>query len=95
MPAKEAKYEEETSSSNGRLNVRISQVSESTSEENIVDLRVTIRGECPMVDMLIRILEFLKQVEIVSLQSMETNTRTIESNSMNHIILRLRIEVCI
>jgi hypothetical protein len=95
LPAKEAKYEEETSSSNGRLNVRISQVSESTSEENIVDLRVTIRGECPMVDMLIRILEFLKQVEIVSLQSMETNTRTIESNSMNHIILRLRIEVCI
>lgn len=92
LPAKEAKYEEETSSSNGRLNVRISQVSESTSEENIVDLRVTIRGECPMVDMLIRILEFLKQVEIVSLQSMETNTRTIESNSMNHIILRLRIE---
>lgn len=55
LPAKEAKYEEETSSSNGRLNVRISQVSESTSEENIVDLRVTIRGECPMVDMLIRI----------------------------------------
>ncbi|XP_050270206.1 putative transcription factor bHLH041 isoform X1 [Quercus robur] len=92
LPAKEAK-EEETSSSNERLIVRTSQVSESTSsEERIVDLQVIIRGECPMVDILIRILEFLKQVKNVSLQSMETNTRIIESSSMNHIILRLRIE---
>ncbi|KAL4652531.1 hypothetical protein ACB092_01G240100 [Castanea dentata] len=92
LPAKEAK-EEETSSSNERLIVRTSQVSESTSsEERIVDLQVIIRGECPMVDILIRILELLKQVKNVSLQSMETNTRIIESSSMNHIILRLRIE---
>lgn len=93
LPAKEAK-EEETSSSNERLIVRTSHVSESTSsEERIVDLQVIIRGECPMVDILIRILELLKQVKNVSLQSMETNTRIIESSSMNHIILRLRIEV--
>ncbi|KAM3700782.1 hypothetical protein ACJW30_05G123300 [Castanea mollissima] len=92
LPAKEAK-EEETSSSNERLIVRTSHVSESTSsEERIVDLQVIIRGECPMVDILIRILELLKQVKNVSLQSMETNTRIIESSSMNHIILRLRIE---
>lgn len=95
LAAKEADdHEEETSSSSERLIVRISQVPESTSEEHTVNLQVTIRGECQVVDMVIRILEFLKQVENVSLMSMETTTRRLESSSINRITLRLRIEVC-
>lgn len=96
--AKEADHdEEETSSSSERLVVRISHVPESSlPEERTVNLQVTIRGECPMVDMVIRILEFLKQVENVNLISMETTTRRIleSSPSTNRITFRLRIEVC-
>jgi hypothetical protein len=95
LAAKEADHEDqETSSSSERLMVRISQAPESTSEERAVNLQVIIRGECHMVDMVIRILEFLKQVENVSLKSMETTTRILESTSINRITMRFRIEVC-
>jgi hypothetical protein len=95
LAAKEADHEDqETSSSSERLMVRISQAPESTSEERAVNLQVIIRGECQMVDMVIRILEFLKQVENVSLMSMETTTRILDSTSINRITMRLRIEVC-
>lgn len=97
LPAKEAINEEESSSSssNERLAVRIiSHVSYSTIEERIVELRVTVRGEsCPVEDMLIRLLEFLKEVENVSLVSMETSTQMIELISSNRISLTLKIEV--
>ncbi|XP_041002914.1 putative transcription factor bHLH041 [Juglans microcarpa x Juglans regia] len=93
LSAKEVN-EEETSSSNERLMVRISAVSGSSSpdQERIVELRVTVRGECPMEDMTIRILEFLKQVQNVSLVSMETNIiQMTESTSSTRITMRLRI----
>ncbi|KAG6662015.1 putative transcription factor bHLH041 [Carya illinoinensis] len=92
LPAKEAN-EEETGSSNERLMVRISAVSESSSpdRERTVELRVTVRGECPMEDMAIHILEFLKQVQHVSLVSMETNIQMTESTSSTRITMRLRI----
>lgn len=65
-----------------------------SDDQQIVDLNVSVRGEAsPMADIAIRILEFLKQVNNVSLVSMEANTRVAESGVSNHVTLRLRIEV--
>ncbi|KAJ4708663.1 Basic helix-loop-helix transcription factor [Melia azedarach] len=81
-----------SSSSNERVEVTVTPVPESTSEWRIIDLGVTVRGECCTLDIVTSILEFLKQVQNVSLMSMETNTQISESSSSNHVILRLRIE---
>ncbi|KAJ7979339.1 Basic helix loop helix (BHLH) DNA-binding family protein [Quillaja saponaria] len=90
---KEAAAETSSSSSNERLNVRVSHVAgTSSSEVQIVDLQVTLRGVCPHVDLLIRILEFLKQVKNISLISMDSNNQLIESTSINQVTLRLNIE---
>ncbi|GAV78495.1 HLH domain-containing protein [Cephalotus follicularis] len=86
--------EEASGSLNERLNVRITHVPESTPEERIIDLHVTVRGECHMADMVIRILEFLKQDNNVNLMSIEANTRMTQSTSVNVVILRLRVVVC-
>lgn len=84
---------EEEEDGGGRVDVRITDAGESTSEDNrVVDLRVTVRGENGMLELVMRLLEFLKQVENVRLISVEANTR---SNSVNRIILRLVIQVCI
>lgn len=45
--------------------------------------------------MVIRILEFLNQVNNVNVMSLEANTRTTESRSLNLVALRLKIEVCV
>ncbi|KAF5748471.1 putative transcription factor bHLH [Tripterygium wilfordii] len=79
--------------SNEKLDVRITHVPESTSqEERIVDLRVTLRGECPVADVVFRILEFLRQVRNVNVTSMEADTRLVETTPFNHVVLRLNIE---
>ncbi|KAL4295569.1 hypothetical protein GQ457_12G022330 [Hibiscus cannabinus] len=80
------------SESNERLNVRLIPVLESTSEQRIVDLRIGIRGEQPLENILMRLLEFLKLDTNVSLMSMEANTQISELGSVNHVNLRLRIE---
>ncbi|KAK9099329.1 hypothetical protein Syun_026374 [Stephania yunnanensis] len=54
-----------------RVNVDIRQASESTSEEREVELRVTVRGGCDINDFLIKVLEFVKQLQNVSLASIE------------------------
>ncbi|KAG7984056.1 hypothetical protein I3843_04G138000 [Carya illinoinensis] len=94
LPAKEVINVEETSFSNERLGIRIiPHVLDSTIEEPIVELRVTVRGECPMEDMAIHILGFLKQVENVSLVSMESSTgQMLEFISSSRISLTLKIE---
>ncbi|CAK9144133.1 unnamed protein product [Ilex paraguariensis] len=77
-----------------RLGVQITNVAESTSssETRMVDLQVTARGESSMVDLVIRILEFLKGVKNVSLISVEANTQMVESSPVNRVVLRLKIE---
>ncbi|XP_054821040.1 putative transcription factor bHLH041 [Prosopis cineraria] len=80
---------------NERLNVRIShELSESSSseQERIADLEVTVRGQSSQVDILIRLLEFLKQDQNLSLISMEANTYLAHANSFNRITIRLRVE---
>ncbi|XP_073132539.1 putative transcription factor bHLH041 [Henckelia pumila] len=78
-----------------RVNVEMHRVPESTSEARllILDLRVTVRGEWRMLDLVSGILEFLKQQRnLISLLSVESNTRMAESDSVHGLILRLRIE---
>ena len=87
--------EEETSvfPQEERFRVGISQVSESTSEGQIIDLHITTRGESPLTDMVIGVLEFLKPLNNVRVVSMEGNTQLTPSSSTNHLNLRLIIEV--
>ncbi|XVE70613.1 hypothetical protein DITRI_Ditri10aG0085500 [Diplodiscus trichospermus] len=77
-------------SSNERIKVRITPASESTSQ--LIDMRVSVRGEKPMVDILIHLLEFLKIDRNVCLMSTEASTQTTELGPVNHVNLRLRIE---
>ncbi|KAG4136535.1 hypothetical protein ERO13_D07G011700v2 [Gossypium hirsutum] len=93
LPSKEgAAAIEVNDPSNERVNVRVIPVPESTSEERLADLRVTIRGERPIVDILIHLLEFLKLDRKVSLMSIEANTGVSEFGSVNLVSLRLRIQ---
>ncbi|XP_068306562.1 putative transcription factor bHLH041 isoform X1 [Pyrus communis] len=84
-------------SSNERVSLTVTRVSTESSpdqDEQIIDLQVILRSqESCTEDMVIRILEFLKRVENVSLMSMEANTWISESNSnINRVILRLRVD---
>ncbi|KAK4257792.1 hypothetical protein QN277_007331 [Acacia crassicarpa] len=85
---------------NERLNVRISssgeqppESSSSLQEGRMVDLEVTVRGPNSQVDILIRLLGFLKQDQSLSLISMEANTHIAHATSFNRISIRLRVEV--
>lgn len=92
LPSREAVGGEVTGSSNERFSVRITPVPESTSEQRIMDLRVSVRGERPIVDVLIHLLQFLKLDRNVSLLSIEANTHITDAGSVNNFNLRLRIE---
>jgi hypothetical protein len=88
-------------STNERLNVQISHLPELSSSEDepmVVDLQVNVMGQISQVDMLIRLLEFLNQIQHVNLISMDaTNTNNSQGdNSIHQITFRLRItQVCI
>ncbi|KAL7095975.1 hypothetical protein ACP275_10G056500 [Erythranthe tilingii] len=77
-----------------RVSVEITQVqSPSTSDARLLDLRVRVRGERSMLDSVIRIMEFLKQQRnVISVLSVESNTRMFESVPVHWIVLRLKIE---
>jgi len=93
----ENKAKPSSSSSNERLNVLVSVVLESSSlsEERMVDVQVTLRGESSRVDVLIRLLEFLERVQNVNLVSMYANNHIIGGTTINQLTFRLRIiEVC-
>nr|XP_016506510.1 PREDICTED: putative transcription factor bHLH041 [Nicotiana tabacum] len=78
---------------NERLDVEIRNVGESTSESRIVDLQISVRRECSILDLVTRLLEFLKSDNNVNLESVAANTRSVvQSEPVTHITLRLRIE---
>jgi len=84
--------------SDGRLNVRVWHVSESSSsEEQMVELRVTVREQSCHIDVLISILEFLERIQNVTLISTNTNLHITEGGTtIDELTFRLRIiEVCI
>ncbi|KAK8660633.1 hypothetical protein V6N13_051555 [Hibiscus sabdariffa] len=91
LPSKGAAVEV-NGSSNERVNVRVEPVSESTSEQRLVDLKVSVGGERTIVDILISLLEFLKLDRNVNLMSIEANTNVSEFGLINLVNLRLRIE---
>lgn len=80
---------------NQRLDIRISNVAETTSEGRVMDLRVRVRGECNMADITIRVLEFLRQVGNVGLLSVEATTQMVGTTTVSDFIWRLKIEVSI
>ncbi|KAK4432892.1 putative transcription factor [Sesamum alatum] len=82
-------------SSSERASVEIAHVSSaSTSEEaRFLELRVRLRsGECSLLDLVIRVLEFLNQQSNVRLLSVQSNTRLLESAPVHGLVLRLRVE---
>ncbi|KAL2960721.1 hypothetical protein AAZX31_17G052600 [Glycine max] len=80
------------SSSYERLNVGVSHVSESSSsEEQMVNLQVTVRGESCLVDLLIQLLEFLERVQNVNFVSMDANNHITGETAINQLTFRLRI----
>lgn len=88
-----------TASSNERVRVRVSDVPgcSSSSEERIMELHVTAvraQSHCSQVDILIRLLQFLKGLQNLSLVSMDANnTRVAEGVAIDELTLRLKIEV--
>lgn len=86
-------------SSYRRLDVKVVNVvaaESSSSGARIVDLFVVVRGGgCDILDLVIRILEFLKKDERVGFISVEADTKVEESISVNRVVSRLRIEVCL
>ncbi|KAH7851854.1 hypothetical protein Vadar_017355 [Vaccinium darrowii] len=92
---KEANRQQEAVSSlspNERLDVRITHEAASTSEAQVIGVQVVLRGECNVMDLVTRILEFLRQAENASLMSVEADSQVVDSNPMNIVRLRLRIE---
>ncbi|KAM5547357.1 hypothetical protein ABKV19_001716 [Rosa sericea] len=95
--AKEEEEEEAAgSSSTERVTVTLTHVSGSSTDQDqqIIALQVIVRsGECSTEDMVIRILEFLKQVKNLSLMSMEASTWKTELHpNINRVVLRLRVD---
>ncbi|XP_009621466.1 putative transcription factor bHLH041 [Nicotiana tomentosiformis] len=82
----------EFSSGSGKLVVQIINISESTSEARIVELQVIVKGKCSKLDLVIRLLEFLKMADNVSIGSVEANTRMVQSCPVTLVTLRLRIQ---
>lgn len=94
---KDEEEEAAGSSSSERVSVTLTHVSGSTTDQDhqqIIDLQVIVTsGESSTENILIRILEFLKQVKNVSLVSMEARTLKTESNpNINRVVLRLRVD---
>ncbi|XP_051131827.1 putative transcription factor bHLH041 [Andrographis paniculata] len=84
----------EESSSGERVRVETAQVSSSSnSEARLLEMRITVRGEdSSMLDLVIRLLEFLKQQRNLSLMSIESNTAMSQQNIPLHgIILVFKI----
>ncbi|EOA13303.1 hypothetical protein CARUB_v10026331mg [Capsella rubella] len=77
-----------------RFNVRIRHVPESTSRERILDLRVVLRGDIIRVeDLMIRLLEFLKQINNVSLASIEAQTQARADGDSSIVLVSLRLKI--
>ncbi|KAI3495728.1 hypothetical protein L1887_38074 [Cichorium endivia] len=91
--AKEALDQDSGNFSGERLAIRITDIGESTSESRVVDLELNVRGESILVDLVVRVLEFMKQIENVSVMSVDAGTRRLETQALtNRVVLRLRIQ---
>lgn len=95
----EAKLAEETELENDlqtdqRFNVSIIHIPESTSRERVLDLRVVLRGDNIRADdLIIRLLEFLKQINNVNLVSIDGKTRAREDGVTSVVLVSLRLKI--
>lgn len=77
-----------------RTVVQVVEAPESSSQSRRIELRVIVREEdCEMTDLLLRVLECLKQMQDVSLVSIDADTHLQETNQINRAIFRLQIKV--
>lgn len=77
-----------------RTVVQVVEAPESSSESRRIELRVIVREEdCEMTDLLLRLLECLKQMQDVSLVSIDADTHLQETNQINRAIFRIQIKV--
>ncbi|KAF8107478.1 hypothetical protein N665_0120s0003 [Sinapis alba] len=78
-----------------RFNVSIIHIPESTSRERVLDLRVVLRGDNNIRadDLIIRLLEFLKQINNVSLVSIDGKTRAREDGVTSVVLVSLRLKI--
>ncbi|KAL9224691.1 hypothetical protein vseg_000703 [Gypsophila vaccaria] len=83
-------------SSNERLHVRITPVQESSSRGRLVDVSVRSRRGIPVADLIMKLLELLKQTKEVSIVSIDAHAceEVVEDghNSMDAVVIRLQIE---
>lgn len=81
--------------SDNRFDVRVRLIHEpnSTKDQRIFELQVIVRGECPALQLTIRILEFVKQLDNVEMMGMDSGTRVLGSDIVYRVNLQLRIEV--
>ncbi|KAL8463965.1 hypothetical protein ACS0TY_033779 [Phlomoides rotata] len=84
-----------SSSTAERVNVEITEVSSSTSEARFLDLRVSVRGESRLLDLITRLIGYLKQQRNLSLLSLESNTSMSGGVQVHGVMMRLKIEVYI
>ncbi|XP_019051426.1 PREDICTED: putative transcription factor bHLH041 [Nelumbo nucifera] len=84
--------EEDNASPNERIDIRVVHAAESTSEERQVEVRVTVIQDCDLLELGIRLLEFIKQTRVASLVSMEANTQMQQMGSFKRLTLKLNIK---
>ncbi|KAJ0246087.1 putative transcription factor bHLH041 [Hirschfeldia incana] len=95
----EAKLAEEREMENDlqpdeRFNVSIIHIPESTSRERDLDLRVVLRGDNIRADdLIIRLLEFLKQINNVSLVSIDGKARDREDGVTSVVLVSFRLKI--
>ncbi|KAL8209297.1 hypothetical protein R6Q57_006029 [Mikania cordata] len=77
-----------------RINVRITDFEDSTSDSREVNLEVNLRGNSKLMDLVVRMLEFMNQDENLSVMSIDAGTRmsNTEAYITNVVVLRLKIQ---
>ncbi|CAH8381619.1 unnamed protein product [Eruca vesicaria subsp. sativa] len=77
-----------------RFNVHIRYIPESTSRERVLDLRVVHKGDnIRDDDLMIRLLEFLKKINSMSLVSINAQTRAKQDGGTSVVFLSLRLKI--
>ncbi|WOL08172.1 transcription factor bHLH041 [Canna indica] len=89
----QAADDEATDDSNERVQVQVSRAAASTSEAQEINLKLIVREECEMIDLVFRVLGCLKEMrDVVTLVSMEASTRSPPSNAVGRANLRMQIK---
>ncbi|XP_017697030.3 putative transcription factor bHLH041 [Phoenix dactylifera] len=83
----------EVGDSTERVEVQITRASESTSEAQRMNLIITVRVECNMIDLVLRIVERLKEMGNISLVSVEASSGSPQTNSFARSNFTLQVQV--